>query len=454
MLRLRKFVCFLAAGLVMLTLAVVVETPTARAANKVLSYDCTTPGNAPQTGISLGAGETFTLTVGASCIRAVFNESSASYSLLPLTGTLNGSTFTPNSGSPTTVSPGDVIVVTAPASGFGVGSVQLANNSGTKTFQIATGFPDLTGSMVDNSDGTFTVTFTGGLRDSVTGNGGFLTLALLAEGSTCPADVASLSPNALTMNSQQGSGWVSPMTITSQTLFNTNGPSVRPNGNYEACLYSTDGFASAGGLELPTFLLQSLPVTLGTPPISASMVDNSDGTMTVTYDLTGRSPGESVAILFYPAGQSCTPFSPNFSFSVLGAVGGGVGSNLAASPAVLSAGSDMNIPNSGSGQIPAGTFTACLIAGSPPAIQEFQMTFSAAAPTTTTTVAPTTTTTVAPTTTTTAPGSTTTTTVVGSGSDSGSSSGSGSGSGNGSGSGSGADGGNANGDVAAPAFTG
>jgi len=143
--------------------------------------------------------------------------------------------------------------------------------------------------------------------------------------------------------------------------------------------------------------------------LSGSMQDNGDGTMTVTYDLSGGTPGQGVYVGFFSAGAQCTPGSGEVFF-VQALVGGGGMAPMPASPAVLAEGSTAFVQGSGVGTIPAGTYTACLVTNQ--GVQrEFQMTFGTVAPptTTTTTTLPTTTTT------TTAPGGveSTTTTVAG-----------------------------------------
>ena len=290
MFRFRNLLGLLVAGLLVLALSAVFGSSTAGASNKTLTYNCPSSPSAPlpATGISIGAGETFTLTVGANCNMYSFTEQATTYSYLPLTVTLNGSPYDPYFP---TVMPGNVIVVTAPASGVSIGSLQVNFPGGYKKFDIASGFPELTGSMADNNDGTFAVTFTGGLRIQPTGHGGRFTLALLGEGSTCSADAASVSSNDLTLISDQGAGWVSPMTVTPYMLANKGSGSAQIfPGNYEACLYSTDGFASANNVELPTILLQSMPVTIGSVP-STTTTTSAEPTTTTTTIGSGSGSG-------------------------------------------------------------------------------------------------------------------------------------------------------------------
>jgi len=117
--------------------------------------------------------------------------------------------------------------------------------------------------------------------------------------------------------------------------------------------------------------------------LSGSMQDNGDGTMTVTYDLTGGTPGQGVYVGFFSAGAQCTPGSGEVFF-VQALVGGGGMAPMPASPAVLAEGSTAFVQGSGAGTIPAGTYTACLVTNQ--GVQrEFQMTFGTVAPPTTTT---------------------------------------------------------------------
>jgi hypothetical protein len=152
-------------------------------------------------------------------------------------------------------------------------------------------------------------------------------------------------------------------------------------------------------------LVLSTAVLFAASPANAmgtgTMVDNGDGSMTVTWAVTGQA--DAVYLLFYPSGGTC-PQSPNpvgTSFSILGGVAI-VGVALGPSPTLLSVGSSVR-----SGglppvemQIPAGSFVACLYGGDgvalPSLSQSLEITFSVVVPTTTTT------TTTAPSTTTTA----------------------------------------------------
>jgi len=151
-------------------------------------------------------------------------------------------------------------------------------------------------------------------------------------------------------------------------------------------------------------LFVSTAVVFAASPANAagtgSMVDNGDGSMTVTW--TASAP-DSVKINFYPSGATCPQFADgiNVSFNIEGGTGVPV-PKLGASPALLSAGSSVRggMPPA-SMQIPAGPRMACLYGRDgqnlAPLLQSLPITFAAVAPTTTTTTTtlPTTTTTIA-----------------------------------------------------------
>ena len=175
-------------------------------------------------------------------------------------------------------------------------------------------------------------------------------------------------------------------------------------------------FGRSARMLVASALILSTATLFAASPASAAptafMQDNGDGTMTVTYDLTGGTPGQGVFVGFFSAGLPCTPGSGELFFTQA-VVGGGVFGQLPASPAVLAEGSTVFFGNGGPGPIPAGTYTACLV--NQGIQQQFQMTFGAVAPPTTRTTTTTTTTLPTTTTTTTAPGGveSTTTTVAG-----------------------------------------
>ena len=153
-------------------------------------------------------------------------------------------------------------------------------------------------------------------------------------------------------------------------------------------------FTRSVRMAVASALFVSAAVLFAASPANAigtgTMVDNGDGSMTVTWAVTGQM--DSVILIFYPSGGTC-PQSPNpvgTSFSILGGVAI-VGVALGPSPTLLSVGSSVR-----SGglpplemQIPAGSFVACLYGGdgvAPPSLsQSLAITFAVVAPTTTTT---------------------------------------------------------------------
>ena len=174
-------------------------------------------------------------------------------------------------------------------------------------------------------------------------------------------------------------------------------------------------FTRSTRMVVASALFVSTAVVFAASPANAagtgSMVDNGDGSMTVTWAASGS---DSVLINFYPSGATCPQIADgiNVSFTIEGGTGVSV-PKLGASPTLLSAGSSVKAwPPIAPMQIPAGPRMACLYGRDgqnlAPLLQSLPITFAAVAPTTTTTTLPTTTTTTA------AGGvSTTTTTIAG-----------------------------------------
>jgi hypothetical protein len=138
---------------------------------------------------------------------------------------------------------------------------------------------------------------------------------------------------------------------------------------------------------------------------TGSMVDNGDGTMTITW--ATPSQGDQVALNFFASGTTCpsnsSPFgSPMYLTGTTNSMplpppGSSEPAVLTASPTLLSVGTTVNEwLNEEDAQITAGSYVACLyldLAGG--ASQTLEITFAVAAPTTTTTTASPTTTTAA-----------------------------------------------------------
>ena len=152
-------------------------------------------------------------------------------------------------------------------------------------------------------------------------------------------------------------------------------------------------FTRSTRMVVASALLVSTAVVFAASPANAagtgSMVDNGDGSMTVTW--TASAPGDSVLINFYPSGTTCPQQADgiNVSFNIAGGTGSPIPA-LGASPALLSAGSSVRggLPPA-SMQIPAGPRVACLYGRDAqnlaPLLQSLSITFAAVAPTTTTT---------------------------------------------------------------------
>ncbi|MCX6511141.1 MAG: hypothetical protein NT081_10085 [Actinobacteria bacterium] len=157
--------------------------------------------------------------------------------------------------------------------------------------------------------------------------------------------------------------------------------------------------AVAGALFLSTAVL--FAASPASAAASGDMVNNNDGSMTVTWSAVGF---ESIAINFYASGTSCPATNNIAAAGTLFYINGGSGMMapaLSASPSLLSAGSAVKIPFSMTpSQISAGSYLACLYLndgqGNSVLDQSLEITFAVVAPTTTTT------TTTAPSTTTTA----------------------------------------------------
>ena len=142
-----------------------------------------------------------------------------------------------------------------------------------------------TASMVDNGNGSITVTYSG----NVAGPSGYdVFLTFMTQGSTCPAMPFTQYTYVLSANPVGGSSpnmAASPATVTSGTLvMGSSGPQgiALPAGLYQACLYTniiqTSTFSSAG----------SLAVTIGNPVVTTSSTSTST-TMAPTTTTTAAS---------------------------------------------------------------------------------------------------------------------------------------------------------------------
>ena len=126
---------------------------------------------------------------------------------------------------------------------------------------------------------------------------------------------------------------------------------------------------------------------------TGSMVDNNDGTMTLTWSAVPTDPTQTSGVwLWFLAADSTCGVDPSLFWFMKNQ--NNILNNLVASPLLISEGTlaiDGTSPSNAAAPITAGTYTACLyvdaLFGLDPVTQTFQMTFGDAAPTTTTTVA-------------------------------------------------------------------
>ncbi|CAB4580684.1 MAG: hypothetical protein F2947_01060 [Actinobacteria bacterium] len=124
---------------------------------------------------------------------------------------------------------------------------------------------------------------------------------------------------------------------------------------------------------------------------TASMVDNGDGSVTVTY--SGAAPGDSIVFMGLPSGTTCSSQIPPASglFFVTTDVSSPLSARMAASPATFTSGTA--VFNGGGGGNPpgattiaAGVYNVCLlrIYSQQPntVIQQMQVTLGTVTPTT------------------------------------------------------------------------
>lgn len=128
--------------------------------------------------------------------------------------------------------------------------------------------------------------------------------------------------------------------------------------------------------------------------VTASLVNNGDGTATLTY--SGTSPGDDLVVLGLPSSTTCTsqtgPFDACF---FLGSTPQAPGGAMGASPLSLQVGTPayklVAGPGSGPITIAAGTYNICLhnLVGQSQVtvLQQLQVTIGSVVPTTTTTAA-------------------------------------------------------------------
>ena len=239
--------------------ATVALTSTAGAANTNLTIDCVQQ----YTNVSVGNSDTVTITIsGSNCGFIVLNNPGSG----PLgTATLNN--FSLTAGNPMGVSDGDVVVYTAPSSGSGQdGFVFLANLQAQPGAQVNISFPPVTGSIVDNGDGTATVTYSG-----------TVVLFLMQPGATCPPSLFG-PPNGVAYFADSAVGSpaplpASPAAISTSSMMDPpgSGSGLQPvaAGTYPACLLDIMGgtLITSGSVTLGS-AAPTTTTTAGTDPVA------------------------------------------------------------------------------------------------------------------------------------------------------------------------------------------
>ena len=245
--------------------ATVALTSTAGAANTNLTIDCVQQN----TTASVDNSDTVTITIsGSNCGFIVLNNPG----LIGPLGTATLNSFPLTAGNPMGVSDGDVVVYTAPASGSGQdGFVFLPTLQSPPGAQVHILFPPVTGSIVDNGDGTATVTYSGEV-----------VLFLMQPGATCPPNLFG-PPTGLAYFADSALGSPAPLPASPAALSTSSmmdppgsGSGLQPvaAGTYPACLLDIMGGS----------LITSGSVTLGS---AAPTTTTTAGTDPVTPAFTG-----------------------------------------------------------------------------------------------------------------------------------------------------------------------
>jgi hypothetical protein len=217
-----------AAVLVASGATVALATP-ASAANTPISYDCL----AQYTSENVENSDTVTITMTtSSCQWVVFIPQSGASG----TATLNSAPLNP--GIPVALSNGNVIVYTAPASGSGTDQIGFPPNAqAAPAQQINITFPSPSVQMVDNADGSMTVTYVGSFS-----------IILYAEGTTCPDPMSYNSPKLFTIFATGPyaiSASPAVVTVGTPAISGSGGAGTITAGTYQACSYLGPQFVQA-----------------------------------------------------------------------------------------------------------------------------------------------------------------------------------------------------------------
>ncbi|MEI7622509.1 MAG: hypothetical protein WCJ88_03045 [Actinomycetes bacterium] len=263
-----------------------------------------------------------------------------------------------------------------------VSTAAFASSASAGAATVAPTASPITASMVDNANGTMTLTYTGVSTDARPQQA--LVLIFLPSGSTCDSDsgtsIASAArPPFLVRSSQENNLPDSPAVIGSGIsvskqidAYPFRASSPLPPGVYEACLYFSD---DSGINQFNSQLAVSL-----IPPVfvSASMASNPDGTMTLTYANVDNADGRDIDVLLLTGVTSCPTdsgdayVSPNAKF----VVSSNGGEALPASPMLIGPGTSAGVlappAPPALGVIAPGSYLACLYydAGSGSALQQ------------------------------------------------------------------------------------
>ena len=240
-----------AAAVLVASGATVALTSTASAANTLISFDCV----AQYTNENVENSDTVTITMTTSnCGWVVFNNLSGASG----TATINSVALT---GTPVGISSGDVIVYTAPASGSGTDQIGFPPNAQAAPGpQIIITYPSNSVQMVDNGDGSMTVTYVG-----------LFAIYLYEEGTSCPDPADFNLPRLFTIVSSGPLAIsASPALVTVGTpgLGGNNQPGTITAGTYQACSYLGQQFVQA----LTVGLGVVAPTTTTTTPGSSTTV--------------------------------------------------------------------------------------------------------------------------------------------------------------------------------------
>ena len=229
-----------------ITLAGLFGVSSAGAANTALSTDCLSSG---RTRSNIANGDTITWTlVGNGCSSVTFATSPHAGRLYG-TLTVDGNPVSP--GGFAFLSQGSTVVYTAPATGSDYAYIYF-DGPGPSGPEYTISFPIVSGSFVDNGDGTVTITYTGAVF-----------MAAFPQGTTCPLQT-DLNNFYMVLNTLRDNE--SPVGVTSPYTQGAD-PMRVPAGVYEGCLYYP---------YLSDDVMQSGPIYIGQPAPTTTTTAGDD----------------------------------------------------------------------------------------------------------------------------------------------------------------------------------